>query len=140
MAPTISRGVFTSPRPRVRQQVGLDEMLGADMRVDLRRGHRGMPEQFLHGAHVRTPLDEMGGERMPQRVGMHRTADVRPLPGDPHYVPYGLAGDPAPTLVEENRQTVRIVARPTLQDGPPFGQLSRQGIMGEASDRNKTLL
>ena len=34
----------------------------AYVRVDLRGGHAGVPEQFLHGAHVRAALDQVRGE------------------------------------------------------------------------------
>jgi len=31
----------------------------------------GMPEQFLHGADVRTALDELGGEGVPEPMQCH---------------------------------------------------------------------
>ncbi len=42
--------------------VGLDELVGADMRVDLRCLDRGMPQQLLHRAHIGAPLDQVRGE------------------------------------------------------------------------------
>ena len=42
------------------------------MRINLRGGDAGMPQQFLHGTHVRATLNQMGGERMTQRVRMQR--------------------------------------------------------------------
>ena len=51
------------------------------MRVDLRGGHAGVPEQFLHGAHVRAALDQVRGKGMAQGVRMEWFGDAGPLPG-----------------------------------------------------------
>lgn len=49
-----------------------------DVDVDLGSGHIGMPQQFLHRANVVTGLDQMRGERMPQRMRAHWLHDARP--------------------------------------------------------------
>ena len=53
----------------------------AYVRVDLRGGHAGVPEQFLHGAHVRAALDQVRGKGMAQGVRMEWFGDAGPLPG-----------------------------------------------------------
>ena len=47
---------------RVGCRVHLAECVGCDQRVDLRRGHRGVPEQLLHDPHVGAAL-RAGGSR-----------------------------------------------------------------------------
>ena len=39
-----------------------------------------MAEQFLHGAHVGAALDQVRGERVPERVRVKRTIDAGTLP------------------------------------------------------------
>jgi len=40
------------------------------MGIELCRPEVGMPEHLLHAAQVGAPLEEVGGERMPEEVGM----------------------------------------------------------------------
>ena len=46
----------------VRLHVFVLQMLHGDMRVDLRRGKRGMAEHLLHGAEVGAAFDEVRAE------------------------------------------------------------------------------
>ena len=55
-------------RPRVGRCINLPQLLDRDQRVDLRRRHRGVSEELLHDAYVRSAVQQMGGERVPQRV------------------------------------------------------------------------
>ena len=56
----------------MRAGVDRTQALLADMSVDLRRLEAGMAQQFLDDAQVGAPIEEMGGEGVPQRVGMGR--------------------------------------------------------------------
>ena len=48
--------------------VGLDQLRGVHVGVALRRAEARVAEQLLNGAQIRAPFQQMGGERMPQRV------------------------------------------------------------------------
>ena len=50
----------------MRLQVDLAETVHGHEGVDLRGGHRRVPEQFLHHPHVGTALEEVGGVAVPQ--------------------------------------------------------------------------
>ena len=71
------------------------------MRVDLRGGHAGVPEQFLHGAHVRAALDQVRGKGMAQGVRMEWFGDAGPLPGCFDDFPYRLPRDALAAFVEK---------------------------------------
>src|SRR5690349_23283544 len=51
----------SAERPGVGGGVDLAQAVDGDQGVDLRRGHRGVPEQLLHRAHVRTALEQVRG-------------------------------------------------------------------------------
>ena len=48
--------------------VGVEQAVGVDGGVDLRRRQRGVAEQFLDGAEVAAAAEQMGGEGVAQRV------------------------------------------------------------------------
>src|SRR5690606_37886049 len=48
--------------------VGLQQPLGVDLRVDLRGGERGVPEQFLDGPQVPAAAEQVRREGMAERV------------------------------------------------------------------------
>jgi hypothetical protein len=50
------------------------EPVSGQMSVDLRRSQIGVAEQLLHGAEVRSALEEMGGVRVAERVRVQRPA------------------------------------------------------------------
>ena len=52
----------------VRGGVDLTQRVHRDQGVDLRGGHRSVPEELLHHADVRAALEQVGGERVPQGV------------------------------------------------------------------------
>ena len=54
----------SASRPRVGLREGRPQPLHRDMGVDLRRAEAGVAEEFLDGAQVRTPLQDVGGRRM----------------------------------------------------------------------------
>jgi hypothetical protein len=51
---------------RMRGRVHVAERVGGHESVDLGRRDRRVPEQFLHDPHVRSPSQEVRGERVPQ--------------------------------------------------------------------------
>ena len=53
---------------RVRGSVDLPQRIGRHLGVDLRRGYRGVPQQFLDHPDVCTALKQVGGEGVPQGV------------------------------------------------------------------------
>ena len=77
-------------RSGMRGEIRFDQSLGTHVRIYLRGGDAGMAQQFLYGAHVRTALNQMSGERMPQRMRMQRLGDVGPLPRCFDDFPYRL--------------------------------------------------
>src|SRR5829696_607930 len=58
--------------PRMARRVDLAEPVDGDQRVDLRGRHGRVTEQFLDDAHVRAAVEQVGGERVPQRVRRDR--------------------------------------------------------------------
>src|SRR3954469_11578754 len=59
-------------RPRMGAAIDFEQTIGVNSGVDLRRGERGVAEQFLDGAEIAAAPEQMGGERMPKRVGRRR--------------------------------------------------------------------
>ena len=68
------RRAVSAERARMRRGVHLAQLVGGDQRVDLRGGHRGVAEQLLDDAHVGAAVEQVGGERVPQRVRRDRGA------------------------------------------------------------------
>ena len=48
------------------------------MRVDHGRAYIRMPKQLLHTTNVRASFEQMGGERMPERVRCNRLGELCP--------------------------------------------------------------
>jgi hypothetical protein len=49
----------------------LTQMAPVDVRVYLGRRNVDMPQHLLHGREIRTPLQKVRGEAVPQGVGRH---------------------------------------------------------------------
>src|SRR4051794_762464 len=64
-------GPLSPQCPGVAAGVDLAEPVHGHQRVDLRGRHRRVPEQFLHDADVGPAVEQVGGERVPQRVRRH---------------------------------------------------------------------
>ena len=62
-------GAPSAPRPRVRLEEHLAQMLHGDVRVQLRGRHVGVAEHLLHAAQVGAAGEQMGRERVAERVG-----------------------------------------------------------------------
>ena len=66
--------------PGVRGRVDLTQPLHRDQRVYLGGGDAGVPQQLLHHPHVGAAVEQVGGVRVPQRVGRDRLG-APPQPG-----------------------------------------------------------
>ena len=78
------------------------ELLDAHLRVLLRRGEARVSEQLLDDADVRSSGEEVGGERMPERVWAHPPLQ-RELEHRSVEMPGHAPGGEAPTSVVEEQ-------------------------------------
>ena len=62
---------FLTARMWVRTEIRVTPSSVRNMGIELGRPEVGMPKHLLHAAQVGAPLEEVGGERMPEKVGMH---------------------------------------------------------------------
>ena len=119
-------------RPRVRGLVRGAEASRRHVRVDLRRGQALVPEQLLDDAQVRPAVEEVRGERVPQRV----RRDALGQPGAPAQAidPVAEAADTErrALVVEEDRVGLGLAgpdaarrARGEPRRGMPRGRRSR---------------
>lgn len=53
--------------------------MDGDQGIDLRRGHRGVPQQFLHHPDIGATLQQMRGELMPQHMRRNTGGDAGTL-------------------------------------------------------------
>src|SRR4029079_12024449 len=80
--------------PRVGPTVHVPDPLTGEMRVELRGGDTRMPEQLLDDAQVRSALEEVGRERVAQRVRTDAVGQARPRGCALDRGPRLLAGEP----------------------------------------------
>lgn len=62
-------------RARMRFVVGFLQPFHCYVRIDLRSGQTGMPEQGLDASQIGTPIKQMGSETMAQLMGTDRDRD-----------------------------------------------------------------
>ena len=74
-----------------------------DQRVDLGGGHRRVAEQLLDHADVGAAVEQVGGERVPQRVRRDLGVHPGPLGRLAEHRPRALPGQPPAAGVEEHR-------------------------------------
>src|SRR3954471_5664276 len=74
---------LSAARARVTCRIDLAEPVDGDQRVDLRRRHRRVPEQFLDHADVGPAVEQVGRERVPQGVRRDLGSDPCALGGRP---------------------------------------------------------
>src|SRR3954464_14376790 len=94
---------LSAARPRVTGRVHLAQPIDGDQCVDLCGGHRRVAEQLLDHAYVGAAVEQVGGERVPQRVRGDVAGDARPLRGSGQHCPGRLPGQAAAAGVEEQR-------------------------------------
>src|SRR6185437_14824653 len=68
---------FSWLRPRMRFVVDAAQMTRVDVAVDLRRGERAVAEQLLDRAEIRSAVEQVGGECVPQPVRVRDDAAQR---------------------------------------------------------------
>ena len=78
-----------------------------DQRVELRRRHRRVAEQFLHRPNVGTAVQQVGRERVPQRVRRDVLSDAGPRRGLPQHRPGALPRQPGPPGIEDSARRSR---------------------------------
>ena len=61
-----------SPRPRVRAVVNFQQTVSRQVRVLLCRGERHMSQHLLNRSQVCSLVEEVGSERMAERMGANR--------------------------------------------------------------------
>ena len=125
-------------RARVRRRVDLSQFVYRDQSVDLRGGHRGVSEQFLHDPDVRAPVEQVGGERVPQGVRRDVGEPAVLLDGKggkQRIVPLGrYAAAALDAYLVRARPALAAAARrsvaPALFLNARGGRLTRQGAWG----------
>ena len=82
------------------------ETLASDVRVDLCRSHIGVSEQFLNSSEICASLEQVGGEGVPERVGVQDPPVGQWVAGqDPADVP---GSHPPATSVHEESLPYRV--------------------------------
>ena len=99
-------------RPRVRARVDLAQLVDGDQRVDLGRRDRRVAQQFLHDAHVRAAVEQVGREGVPQRVRRDARGQPGPLGRGPQHHPGGLPRQRPAAGVEEQPRACPSRPRP----------------------------
>src|SRR6185437_3541845 len=97
-------GGLTPPgalRPGVCLEVRLAHVVGRHVRVHLGRLDAGVAEHLLHAAQVAAALEQVGGERVPQRVRRHVLGDPGLAGMLADELEHRLAGDPLAAVVQE---------------------------------------
>src|SRR6476660_2565698 len=77
-----------------------------------------MPEQFLNDPQVCPTLEEMGRERVAERVRAHPFCEPRGGGGTLHCGPGLLPGEPSATIAEEERPALRWQDMPHRKERP----------------------
>src|SRR5258706_2347355 len=65
--------------PWMELTMNVPEIFAVDMRVNLSGRYVGVSEHFLDRSEIRTPLEQVCGKRMPQRMRRHTFSDSRSL-------------------------------------------------------------
>src|SRR5688500_173413 len=101
--PRVTVGVFfaATSGPRVRTLIGFEEAGTGNVRVPLRRADAGVPQQFLNGPDVRSSLQQMRRERMPERVGRGAAARQDDVTIPFHEAPHVTCAERAAAPVDE---------------------------------------
>src|SRR3954452_10104092 len=85
----------------MRVEVDVSQALGAEVRVDLRRGDVGMAEHLLQRAQVAAAGEQVRGEGVAQRVRAHLVGEAGGTRVALDYLVEALAGQPSAAMVDE---------------------------------------
>ena len=142
MLPRRRRSGCQVQRPRVAGRVDLAQPVDGDQRVDLRRRHRGVAEQFLDDADVGAAVEQVGGEGVPQRVRRDlRRSTPAPRSAADRRIDQALCRDSGPPRTLRNSAPPRTPARPVgRQRRPGPHQVVLDGPQRVAADRDDPLL
>ena len=110
-------------RARMRRVINLGEPREVDVGVALGRSKRGVPQEFLNPAQIRSALEQVRRERMPKFVGMHVPPHAERHPcGREHFADASIAKAPPP---RPEKERVRTLASSKLR--PPVFQIAPEG-------------
>ena len=126
--------------PGVAGRVDLAQPVDGDQRVDLRRRHRRVPEQLLHDAHVGAAVEQVGRERVPQRVRRHLRASSPARSAAARRTVHALCRDSAAAAGVEEQRPRRTPRRPGGQRRPGPDEVVLDGPQRVAADRDDPLL
>src|ERR671918_1617946 len=95
-------GPGSASGPRMRLEIHLSQPPVADQRVHLRGSEARVPQQFLHHPYVRTRIEHVGGERVPQGVRGNPILEPSRAGVPLQYLPTTLTAQPTPPGVQEH--------------------------------------
>src|SRR5262245_34541192 len=108
------------------------EIAPVEMRVDGGSGHRRVTEQLLHDPEVGAALEQMSGERMPQRVGVNGRCEAGITRVAAQDLPESHPAQGAAARVHEDE----VVAPSALEEGPAALEPGGERASRRASERN----
>ena len=106
------------------------------MGVDLSRRDVCVPEEFLNSHQIRTTLQQMGSERVPECVGRHISSQPGSSGTFLNQIPDGHAREWPSPLIEEDPS----LPHPFFQAWPNFSQVPLQCPSRWCADGNQALL
>src|SRR5687767_1293020 len=77
------------------------KVFAIDVGVDLGGREIGMSQHLLHGAEIRSALEQMGGKAVPQRMRRDALGDPGPLSGAANDAPGTHAGERLAARIEQ---------------------------------------
>ena len=89
----------------------LTKAINSHHRVDLSRGHRGVPKQFLDDPNVSAAVEQVRRERVAEHVRRYVGTDVGGLSRILDDQPSTLAGEPAAGGIEEQCRLPMLALR-----------------------------
>ena len=106
----------------MRRRVHVAQGVGRHQRVDLRRRHRGVPEQLLHDAHVGAAREQVRRERVPEGVRRDLDAELRALGRRADDQPRVLPRQPLAPRIPRNSAGVARAPRARAPAAPARGR------------------
>ena len=126
----------------MRRRVDLAEPVHRDQGVDLRGGDRRVAQQFLDDPDVGPAVQQVRGERVPQRVRRYVGSGVQPGAdgGGVQHAPGTLPGQPAASRVQEHGRADRPALGRRRESRPGAHQVRLEGAHRVAAHRDHPLL